>query len=258
MSKSEHIVSDLLNKAWHSRVSTGIEQVTMIPIYRDKETGRLTLKPAGPLLGQGSTLPEDRTVHIRIYDTISQADAARKTLESLGVAERCMHAQLRSGEGCLLIEMARGNTPISLEDMRLDDQRIFPATLSTDWPRSEVVRFFDAGLDACLDPYWRGKKIAQLCAMSVTNSVVLASCQSALESVPGARLTIDAISAEMVLEEIEDNLAMLPETEDVPDMPSLFSIHFHLRSLIASGRIEGMSHEDIVERIYKDLVTNKK
>lgn len=258
MSKSEHIISELLDKACHSRAQTGIEHVTMIPVYRDKETGRLSLEPCGPLLGQGSILPEDRTVHIRIYDTISEAIAARKTLESLGVAERCMHSQMRSGEGCLLVEMARGATPISLEDMRLDDQRVFPATLSTDWPRSEVLRFFDAGLDSCIDPYWRGKKLAQICAMSATNSVVMASCQSALESIPGARIALDAISAEMILEEIEDNLAMPPETEDIPPMPSLFSIHFHLRSLIASGRIDRMPDEKIVDRIYRDLVTNKK
>lgn len=254
MNKRDQVISDLLEFASRPKVKIlpELERTTLVPLYRDVSTGRITLKPRGHLLGKESVLPEDRTVLVKIYDTLAQAVAARMTVEGLGVSYRCEAEPLRNGEACVLIEVARRGSAVEIEDLRPERQRVFPASLSTDWAFSDVCRYIDAGLDDCADPFWRGRRIAQLCANAASNSVVLASCQSALEGIPGARITIDAISAEMVHEEMEDFIA---EHEDQEfELPSLFRVHFYLSALISRGGARGMTHEEIVEAAIRDLI----
>jgi len=227
-----------------------LEFVTMIPVYRHSRSGRITLTPSGPLLGANSEIPKDLSVAVFLYDIPAQARAAAETVKSLGLFDICEVQKLRSGEAAMLTyRTCEQSSGVVLTDMRRPDPSLQKATLSLHWKRSDAIRFFDSELDRCSDPYLRGKRLARLLGDSVNDAVTLTACQKIIESFPGARVAISAISSERIFEEIEDQILMADDGDDGDEPPSIFSIHHHLRCVLAQEGADRLTQEEVVDRV---------
>jgi hypothetical protein len=200
---------------------------------------------------------------IHVYDTNIEALAAIRALEAIGLLEDLERFELPTGEGITLLRVGDapdngveglivpttsdaqqdashrslrfegdgGDVCINVIDNRLDaSMRQGPYAAkraiysSVSYPRAEVARIVHKEVPAQVDALHRGQLMSRLVELCSADLTALRICQRCLEEVPGALVSLGAVSAGHVIEQFEDmvegleNEMLPPETKDIHDL----------------------------------------
>lgn len=242
---------------------------TLLPIsiFTDEQgKEQLALGCVGQLVGRencADIAPGSYVIHV--FDILAEARAAQKVLATMhpmgwikpdrvGISIEAMPG----GEGALLFKTSGLSAPtIAYEGTngpvcftvhdhrRLASQRP-PLALSVRYSSREMLNHLQTSGDLCVDQYSRAKALAALTSEVMVNPTCMNIYQREIEKIPGAAVSLGAVSVEQVIEELEDTLS---EMDISAEIPSSAFVHqkilravghgkFHDPEMIVSGIVE--------------------
>jgi hypothetical protein len=196
---------------------------------------------------------------IHVFDTIIECSAAVQSLESFGLGYDLSCFELESGEGGIFVHLdakaeepentdvldsecklhftgANGAVQIMILDHRADPaamdvaMKTKPIFTSLSYPSHTVISVLHEyeNRHKCNSPHSgsveRGRFIANLVKNACRDTQSIRACQLCLEKIPGALVSLGAISVDMVKDQLEDMLSGLendmsgPEDDDLHDL----------------------------------------
>jgi len=271
---SSKSIIDILSEACAPKAGQGgraeaeLSQVTFVPLFLGEEVDgrrRLSIASGGTLVGIENAIRISAGVYaLHVFDTAGEARAAVSVMNSFGGAFAAEAGSLAGGEGVVLLRShsvqsadinfvgAGGMVSIIISDGRRANSSNRPVALSTEWARQVALRYVGGNMRVDIDNYARARTLANIIGESTANATCLTLCQTFIERIPGARITIEGISTEEVTEAAEDLLADMP---DGADLPTVRVMHSMIRRVLAGFRSN--LAEEVSYKVASDILTRQ-
>lgn len=198
---------------------------------------------------------------VHIFDSVREAVAGRHIMQAMSMVTfgnlywtTSGESELPTGEACIVQKtsgMVRpdvsvltetGETCIQIQDCRVKHPDNKPISLSIEWHCDDIIDLYTKA--GCLEPYSRAKIIVRAIAEMSINCTCLRLIQREIETIPGADISLSAISTEDVYEALEDKLL----SHDVKaHMPSVHEVHGVIKSALPF--VQKYGQEAVIDQI---------